>query len=133
MEIAPLGDSALVVRVGNGRSDALSVILAAQRHLKQAEIPGVVEIAPGFASIALFYDPIHLATVSERPERIFDWLAERVDQALIQPGRDSGSLPETREVEIPVCFDTDFALDLDDVAHHAGIEKKQVVDLYCEA
>lgn len=133
MEIAPLGDSALVVRVGNDRGDASSLVLAAQHHLEQAEIPGVVEIAPGFASVALFYDPIHLARLIGQPKRIFDWLADRVDQALVPLDRDVGSQAKTREIEIPVCFDADFALDLDEVARHAGFEKEQVVNLYCRS
>ena len=133
MEIAPLGDSALVVRVGNDRSDTSRLVLAAQHHLKQAEIPGVVEIAPGFASVALFYDPIQLARLIGQPERVFDWLADRVDRALVSLGRDAGSPAETREVEIPVCFEAEFALDLDELARHAGFEKEEVVDLYCRS
>ena len=58
MELAALGDSALILRVG----DSLGEILAAVRRLEAAQLPGVVEVAPAFASVAIFLQsPEHLA------------------------------------------------------------------------
>ena len=51
MELAPLGDSALILRVG----DSLGEVLAARRKLEAAQLPGVVEVAPAFASVAIFF------------------------------------------------------------------------------
>ena len=57
MELAALGDSALILRVG----DSLGEILAAVRRLEAAQLPGVVEVAPAFASVAIFLQsPEHL-------------------------------------------------------------------------
>ena len=50
MEIVPLGDSALIVRV----DDSLGAVLATMRKLEAANISGVSDIAPAFASVALF-------------------------------------------------------------------------------
>ena len=62
MEIVPLGDSALIVRV----DDSLGAVLATMRKLEAANISGVSDIAPAFASVALFLDsPEQLEACSE--------------------------------------------------------------------
>jgi inhibitor of KinA len=38
-----------------------------------------------------------------------------------------------RIVDIPVCYDPEFALDLDDVAHHTGLSPKEIADLHQRA
>src|SRR5215469_15034291 len=128
MEIAPLGDSALVVRIGNGQSDALNLILTVRRRLEHAGIAGVLEIVLGFSSIALYYDPVRLAASIGHSERILDWLIARVVHALAAPDAPTVLPDEVREVEIPVCFDPDFALDLNEVVRHTGIVPEQIID-----
>src|SRR5437016_1509282 len=63
MEITPLGDSALLIRVAENFDDApdaaLSKVLAAKRGLEAAQIPGLIEIAPAYTTVALFYNPVH--------------------------------------------------------------------------
>ncbi len=62
MEIVPLGDSALIVRV----DDSLGEVLATMRKLEAANISGVSDIAPAFASVALFLEsPENLEAASE--------------------------------------------------------------------
>jgi inhibitor of KinA len=36
-----------------------------------------------------------------------------------------------RAIEVPICCDTEFALDLEQVARHAKLSSAEVVDLYC--
>ena len=62
MEIIPLGDSALVVRVREQFEDApeetLDEVLRVFQLLQRAAIPGVIELAPAYTSVAVFFDPI---------------------------------------------------------------------------
>ncbi len=58
MEIIPLGDSALIVRVREQFNDApeetLDEVLRAVQQLRKAAIPGVIELAPAYTSVAVF-------------------------------------------------------------------------------
>jgi inhibitor of KinA len=112
MELAPLGDSALILRVG----DSLGEVLAAVRKLEGARLPGVVEIAPAFASVAIFLQsPLHLATcVAAIP-------------AALRRGRTAQTARAPRSLEVPVCYDLEFALDLEEVAQHCGLSPDEVV------
>ena len=141
MEIVPLGDSALIVRVREQFDDApeetLDGVLRCFQKLRKAAIPGVIELAPAYTSVAVFFDPIAIARSSGTPDKVFDWLAERV-RGVVAGGVDPGRrvrrrTSDVRIVEIPVCYESEFAPDLDDVASHAQITTKQVVDLHSTA
>ena len=140
MDIIPLGDSALIVRVREQFDDApeetLDEVLRSFQKLRKAAIPGVIELAPAYTSVAVFFDPTTIARSSGAPDKVFDWLATRIHAALA--GRNGSrririSKGDVRIVEIPVCYDSEFAPDLDDVASHAQTTTKQVVDLHSTA
>jgi inhibitor of KinA len=141
MEIVPLGDSTLIVRVRAEFEDApeetLNEVLHAFQQLRSAAIPGVIELAPAYTSVAVFFDPLQVAEASGQPDRAFDWLKERV-RDVTAGAADRGKRRRTKRniqdsVEIPVCYDPEFAPDLDDVARHAQISSKEVVDLHSAA
>ncbi len=138
MEIVPLGDSALIVRMRERFDDApeqtLDTVLRAFQQLQKAAMPGVIELAPAYTSVTVFFDPIVVARAAETPDKVFDWLATRVRAAVAgvaNPGRPARS--QSRTVEIPVCYDSEFALDIDDVARRAAISPGEVVHLHSAA
>jgi len=135
MEIVPLGDSALIVRVRDRFEDApeetLDDVLRAFQRIRNAAIPGVIDLAPAYTSVSVFFDPISVGKATETQDKLFDWFATRIHAAVAggaDPGRTARSL--SRNVEIPVCYDSEFAPDLDHVAEHAKISPIEVVDLH---
>jgi inhibitor of KinA len=141
MEIIPLGDSALIVRLRERFQDApeetLDTVLRVFQQLQDADIPGVIELAPAYTSVAVFFDPITVAKSAETQDNVFDWLAERV-RRVVAAGADRGRHrrgppPGIRFVEIPVCYDPEFALDIDDVARRANMSPSEVVRLHSGA
>jgi KipI family sensor histidine kinase inhibitor len=140
MEIIPLGDSALIVRVRERFDDApektLDEVLRAFHQLRNVKIPGVTELAPAYTSVAVFFDPIQIAKASKDAAEVFDWLAEQIRAALLarKAVRDRRNVADnSRSIEIPVCYDPEFAPDLDHVADHAQISPREVVDLHSGA
>ena len=136
MEIVPLGDSALIVRVREQFDDApeetLNEVLQTFQQLRSAGIPGVIELAPAYTSVAVFFDPVDVAKASGTASDIFDWLAARIGAATV-PKRRGSRRSAPRTVEIPVCYEPEFAPDLDEVAQHAQISAKEVVELHSAA
>ena len=140
MEIVPLGDSALIVRVRDRFDDApdqtLTEVLRTFRRLQDAAIPGVIELAPAYTTVAVFFDPTVVANAGPKPDEALDWLTERVRAAVdphMRGGRVRAAASPVRLVEIPVCYDPEFAFDLENVAHHAQISLREVVDLHSAA
>jgi len=136
MEITPLGDSALLLHVretfDEAPNDALNEVLGYSDFLRQAKLPGVVEVAPAYTTVALFYDPVGAVAGGADPHRVFEWMAARVHTEIangnLRLKRTAGSA-----IEIPICCDQKFAPDLDEVANHVGISPEQVIELYCAA
>jgi inhibitor of KinA len=141
MEIVPLGDSALIVRVRERFEDApdqtLTEVLRTFRRLQDAAIPGVIELAPAYTTVAVFFDPIVVANAAPKLDPRLDWLMERV-RDVVAAGANRGrrvriTRSDARLIEIPVCYDPEFALDLDHVASQAKLPPTEVVDLHSRA
>jgi inhibitor of KinA len=97
----------------------------------------VIELAPAYTSVAVFFDPIALVKASGTPDALFDWLAKRVRE-VVAAGAGRGrrlrsTRREVRVVEIPACYDSEFALDIERVAERAQISTSDVVDLHSAA
>ena len=138
MEIIPLGDSALVVRVREQFEDApeetLDEVLRVFQLLQRAAIPGVIELAPAYTSVAVFFDPIAVIRV-EWPS---EWGVRRAREK--NSKRNYSCFPASsppdrsdvapRLIEIPVCYDPEFGFDLDRVAEHTKLSEREIVDLH---
>ena len=137
MEITPLGDSALIIRVRDGFEGApdrtIEAVLRVRRCLENAHLPGVIETAPAYTTVAIFYDPARVIAGGARPNEIVEWLSERMRQVLSDANVIQGEEIGVRLVEIPVCYDSEFAPDLDEVAKRAGLVAQEVVDLHSKS
>jgi len=110
------GDTALVVEFGDGIDRVTSErVLALFERLGRAALPGVVELMPTFRSLMVHYDPVRTS--------------RRALEAVIAPFLDGleGAAPAGHTVEIPVCYDPAFGLDLADVASATGLTPEAVV------
>ena len=138
MQITALGDSALIVRVRDQFEDApeetLNEVFRVFHLLRDAGIPGVIDLAPAYTSVAIFFDPIVVGKVSGKPGELFEWLAKRVREVVTAGAHRGRRVRRTktaaRPVEIPVCYDPEFALDIDRVAEQAQLSASEVVDLH---
>lgn len=114
--ITPLGDAALLVTLGDDVSRAtVARVHAAVEAIRDAELEGVEEIVPAYASLAVYFDG---ATVS------YATLEHAIAPLLTSVG--ASRVPElSRTIEIPTIYDGD---DLADVAAAAGLSVAQVVE-----
>jgi inhibitor of KinA len=137
MEITPLGDSALLIRIVENfeaaPEEALNKVLATKRVLEAAKIPGVAEIAPAYITVAVFYDPMRAMDAGAPAEDVCGWFDRRIREILSSDKKKS--LEQTRKalIEIPVCYEKEFAFDLEDVARRADLDSREVVDLHSGA
>jgi inhibitor of KinA len=130
MEITPLGDSALIVRVRERFDDApektLAAVLEVVRRLEAAQIPGVIEVAPAYTTVAVFFDPVRVIEHGVEPDSLFEWLGGQIREVVAMKGARKKSV-SSRLIEIPVCYDIEFGLDLDEVAHHCRLSAAEII------
>lgn len=134
MQIDPLGDSALIVRVvddfARDPETSLNAVLAALRAIEAAAIPGVIELAPAYSTVGVFFDPARIAAPGTSPT---DWLRTRIEGALKVGSAEHERAVEAQLIEVPVCYDREFAPDMDDVARGAGLTEAEVIHHHSSA
>lgn len=123
ISIEPLGDACLVVRLGTGIDASTSrAVAAATASLAAAALPGVVDMAPTFNTVAVVFDPLRAD-----PSHLSAAIQARLRSL-------AGAVPTTNAiVEIPVVYGGDDGPDLAAVAAHARLDPEGVVRLHTTA
>jgi KipI family sensor histidine kinase inhibitor len=115
--IEPLGDSALLIVLGEGTDPALVArVVGLAAHVRGAGFSGVTDVVPAYGSLAVFFDP--LATNGEA-------LADQIELASRRFGTHAPEPPTERRTHIlPVRYD---GPDLAEVAERTGLSRAAVV------
>lgn len=118
--IMPAGDCAVVVEFSNGINEKINNIIKNYvNNLKEKKINGINEIVPTFRSVLVQYDPRFV-----QYEPLLDVLREVLDM----PRKEE---EQTRRiVEIPVCYEGEYAPDIEYVAEHAGLSVNEVIQIH---
>jgi KipI family sensor histidine kinase inhibitor len=118
-EIRPLGDGAVTVIFGQNIDAATHErVLGFCAALEQADLPGVIEWAPAFASATIWHDP-----VTTDFEALRDALAPLAKSA----GRRK---IEGASYEIPFCCDGEFSPDLAETAALKGLTPEAYIEAF---
>jgi inhibitor of KinA len=134
MTIDPLGDSALIVRIDDEfRPDAsLNAVLVALGRLEAAELPGVIELAPAYTTIGVFFDPTRIGSASA-DDSPFDVLAAKIQSILNASAFERQTEIKASVIEVPVCYEDEFAPDLAEVARHTRLSEEEIVRRHSSA
>ncbi len=138
MMFAPLGDSAIVVTLGETIDESVLVrVRSLAAALERETIAGIIDVVPAYASLTVFYEISAAALGDESPYehlcRIIGEHVAKVEHAWPDLVRTKLTGIKPLEVEIPVCFGGDFGPDLETVATHCGLGVDDLVTLYCGA
>jgi KipI family sensor histidine kinase inhibitor len=114
--VEPLGEAAVTLRIGSRIDQATNDrVLALWRQLHACRVAGVLDIAPAYATLTVFFDPLRWDAAS-----LATHLATLTAPAV-------GVAAPARSLEIPVCYEGEHALDLEDVCAHTGLDAAEVV------
>ena len=143
-ECYPLGDSAIVIRLGT-RIDLVTLNRVRQvaQCIESHWQEGYIELVPAYTTITLYYDPFRIFTsktshaagrlraMREHPSADllpYAYVLHSIEQLLdryVEDEYTQGQLGDV--VEIPVCYEADYGPDLTDVAAYHQISQEQVV------
>lgn len=124
-KVVPLGDKAVLVDIC--ATVDLEVNLDIQRLAKAIQLRRprwVRDVVPALGSLALHLERRAMDRTISPLEGVRQLVLECLDAGL--PDVDS----MTRTVELPVCYDTEFALDIDEVASRCGVAVPDVARLH---
>jgi inhibitor of KinA len=119
-EVSPLGDSAVLVSLGDVIDNAVyQDVTRLAQQCEQHPFPGYVELVPAYSSLTIIYNPATIDFESVRAYVLDLWQRpEEVSSIAREP------------VVIPVCYEGEFGPDLHDVAKYHGMTPSEVVELH---
>lgn len=130
--MSPLGDSAVIIQLGEGISEQTHrVVSALTKRIENDPFPGFIECVPAFTSVTVFYQPFEVYRKMESGKAV-DSPYEKV-KALIEHHLQELTMEEEtnqRTVEIPVCYGGGFGPDLEEVADINGLTAQEVIDIH---
>lgn len=113
-ELVPLGDSALLIVLGDRIDPAANQrALAVSQAL--ANLPGLTDRVPAYASVALHYDPL-IWTRAELIDALGPFLAAT-----------EGGRVASRRLTLPVLYGGEHGPDLVEVARYSGLNSAEVI------
>jgi inhibitor of KinA len=141
-QLFPLGDSAITIDLGNCIDEQLNRhAVALYDWLEANRFPGVLDIIVAYSSVSVFFDPLvirasGIAGLDVVSEWVGKWLERAWREGAVGP-TEIGQAPQPQEdgsiISIPVCYEGEYAPDLDLVAREKGLSGQEVVTIHSVA
>ena len=129
MDVHPYGDSALLACFPGGMSEATRAIVSAlSLSLARDRLPGLVETVPGYDSLLVAFDPFltgHADLEAGLRRRL-----SLLEAGPRDPSPDDGA---AGTLVLPVCYDAEFAPDMEAVSAATGLSPGEIVRLHSGA
>ena len=94
--------------------------------LRARGLPWIRDVVPALCGIAVHFDPFH----AELPAAVLEYFQTLLEEAFKSAGKFEGS---GRVVEVPVCYEPVFALDMEEIAAATKLSAQNIQKLHVNA
>ncbi|MDH3648135.1 MAG: 5-oxoprolinase subunit PxpB [Saprospiraceae bacterium] len=123
MELLPFGDAGILVQFEQRIDPVINdKVLTLAEVIKAHAGSGFSYTIPAFCSLTVIYDPLVLS--APQAKAILSGMIKDLDSHLNNPGR---------SLWVPVCYETPFALDLDDLERWLDLSFGEIIRLHLTA
>jgi inhibitor of KinA len=127
--VFPLGDSAIMVDFGNIIDETVNEhVISLVQVLIQQPLPGMIEAVPAYSSITIYYDIVVARKKIPAGHAVYEWMSEKLNE-LVQLPVPSKTKPAAL-TNIPVCYEKEFAPDIESLALHRSISVEEVIRIH---
>lgn len=123
--IFPLGDAALTIDFGNTIDEAVNAVVLRLFKQLQNLSPHVIDIIPAYGSLTVYYDA---TTLRSKHQTAFETM-----KAMLEPllkGEENSVAVQSRRIPVPVCYEKDFAMDIEELAMQKAISVEEIIRLH---
>ncbi|CAM3211878.1 5-oxoprolinase subunit PxpB [Filibacter tadaridae] len=131
--IKPLGDSALIVQLGEGINPSIHKNVKELAILLDASpFNGYIESVPAYTSLTVYYNPyiVHQSIKSVLINTSFQYVSVYMEDLVLQIGKQA--LSDEKHVTIPVLYGGKYGPDLEYVANFHGLTTEEVIRIHSE-
>ena len=120
MRILPAGDEALVVEFGRGIDEGInSMVQDLSEKIENADLKGIKETLPTYRSLMIFYD-----------SGLTDFRKLSREIKKFKLSKKSSILINKRVIEIPCCYEEEFASDLKEMERFTGLSADEIIGIH---
>lgn len=129
--IRPLGDSALVIQLGDGISPATHERVKNLSNLLEKEpFTGLIESVPSYNSLTIYYNPVAVYYSSSDKELSSPYKKVSAFILALLDKLGTSEISEQRLITIPVLYGGEFGPDLEYVANYHGLSVEEVIQIH---
>lgn len=103
-------------------------VLSLAGRFDENPFPGFIETIPAYSSLTVFFDVFKVRKANRDFETAFDFVGAEIERALLET--DENEQKNAALVEIPICFDREFAPDLDFIAAEKNLSPAEIIEIF---
>ncbi|GGP07178.1 5-oxoprolinase subunit PxpB [Oceanobacillus neutriphilus] len=116
------GDRGVRIQFGNKIERQVNVnVHRFTSLLEKYPMKGITEWIPAYTSVTIYYNPGEITYME---------LEKKLNQ--LQKIMSEEAPPAARKITIPVCYEKEFAVDMDDVAEYHKLSSQEIIRLHTE-
>jgi len=124
-----ISDSVATIDFGNVIGEQINKkAIAIFHYLSSNPLEGMIEAFPAYSSVTIYFDVPWLRRRISAEKKVCEWIAKELHRLMLV------DFPETHAeknlVRIPVCYESEFAIDLEWMAEQTGLAVEKIVRLH---
>lgn len=129
INIKPLGDSALIVQLGEGIDPEIHErVKYTSKLLSDNPFDGFIEIVPAYNNLTVYYDPYIVHSTQKGTLTAFKKVCNYLMPLVQHFEIDKTERP--RKISIPVCYGGEFGPDIENVAEYHNMTTEEVIRIH---
>ncbi|HLG39322.1 MAG TPA: 5-oxoprolinase subunit PxpB [Chitinophagaceae bacterium] len=126
--IFPLGDAAVTIDFGNVIDETINcLVIQLFNGFKTNPLPGMIEAVPAYSSLTIYYDVFEISKTNATGTE-YDFISGQINKRLQQEQSFINS--ESRLISIPVCYEKEFAPDMEYLTEIKKISVDDIVRIH---
>ena len=124
-----IGDSVATIDFGNIINEEINKkAIAIFHYLSEHPLAGMVEALPAYSSVTIYFDVPLLRKKISPQKKVSEWITKELHKLMLSDFATEDA--EKSLVRIPVCYEKQFADDLQWIADQKNVSTEQVIRLH---
>jgi inhibitor of KinA len=128
IEFIPLSESAILISFGNTIHPAThETLIEAKNKIEANPFIGFIETVPAYNSLAVYFNPLD---VKREVESISIAVTNQLKHILENKKTENKLVIKESIIEIPVCYDDEYGIDLQEISQLLKLSKAEIIQLH---
>jgi len=124
-----ISDSVVTIDFGNIIDEEINItVIGLFNYLLQHPLEAMIEAVPAYSSLSIYFDCSMLRKKIFPQKRVYEWIINELHKLMHYDFK--GAEAEKHIIRIPVCYEDEFAIDLNFIAQQKNISSQEVIHLH---